>query len=89
MFQVSLLSHLSELAFDDECRLAVSILNQARWVTVENLEDGYQVSITLCFDDIDSCYVATQCLDGLVFTPTIKDVLTKYMDGMMSVLLGF
>jgi hypothetical protein len=55
---------------------------------VENLEDGYHVSGTLCFDDIDSCYVGTQCLEELVFTPTIKDVLTKYMDGMMSVLFS-
>ena len=28
-----------------------------------------------------------QALEELVFTPTIKDVLVKYMDGMMSVLL--
>ena len=26
-----------------------------------------------------------QCLEELVFTPTIKDVLSKYIDGMMSV----
>ena len=26
-----------------------------------------------------------QCLEELVFTPTIKEVLAKYMDGMMSV----
>jgi hypothetical protein len=28
-----------------------------------------------------------QCLEELVFTPTIKDVLVKYMNGVMSVLL--
>ncbi len=28
-----------------------------------------------------------QCLEDLVFTPTVKDVLVKYIDGMMSVLL--
>ena len=28
-----------------------------------------------------------QLLEELVFTPTIKDVLVKYMDGMVSVLL--
>jgi hypothetical protein len=28
-----------------------------------------------------------QFLEQLVFTPTIKDVLNKYMGGMMSVLL--
>jgi hypothetical protein len=27
-----------------------------------------------------------QCLEDLVFTPTIRDVFVKYMDGMMSVL---
>jgi hypothetical protein len=84
-FQVSLLSQPTELVSDDDCRFAVSILNQHRWMRVENLEDGYQVRVTLCYDNIDSRYVAIQCLDELVFTPTIKDVLTKYMDGMMSV----
>ena len=29
-----------------------------------------------------------QCLEELVFTPAIEDVLIKYMDGMMSVLLS-
>jgi len=29
-----------------------------------------------------------QCLKDLVFTPTVKNVLVKYMDGMMSVLLS-
>ena len=28
-----------------------------------------------------------QLLEELVFTPNIKDVLAKYMDGMVSVLL--
>jgi hypothetical protein len=28
-----------------------------------------------------------QCLEELVFAPTVKDVLVKYVDGMMSVLL--
>jgi hypothetical protein len=87
-FQVSLLSQPTELVSDDDCRFAVSILNQHRWMRVENLEDGYQVRVTLCYDNIDSRYVAIQCLDELVFTPTIKDVLTKYMDGMMSVLFS-
>ena len=27
-----------------------------------------------------------QCLEGLIFTPTVKEVLVKYMNGMMSVL---
>ena len=88
-FQVSLLSQPSGLVSDDDCRLAVSKLNQLRWLRVENLGDGYHVSSRLSFDDIDSCYVCHQCLEELVFTPTIKDVLTKYMNGIMSVLLGF
>ena len=29
----------------------------------------------------------TQCLEELVFTPTIEDVLVRYMGGMVSVLL--
>ena len=29
-----------------------------------------------------------QCLEELVFTPTVKNVLVKYMDGMTSVLLS-
>jgi len=29
-----------------------------------------------------------QCLEELVFTPAVKDVLFKYTDGMMSVLLS-
>jgi hypothetical protein len=27
-----------------------------------------------------------QCLEELVFTPTVKDILVRYVDGMMSVL---
>jgi hypothetical protein len=54
-FQVSLLSQPFELVFDDDCRYVVSRLNFRRWMRVENLEDGYHVSGTLCFDDIDSC----------------------------------
>ena len=30
-----------------------------------------------------------QCLEELVFTTTIKDVLVRYMDGMASVLFNF
>jgi hypothetical protein len=29
-----------------------------------------------------------QCLEELVFTPIVKNVLVKYMDGMTSVLLS-
>ena len=27
-----------------------------------------------------------QCLEELIFTPTVKDVLVRYLDGMVSVL---
>jgi hypothetical protein len=87
-FLGSLLSQSSGLVSDDDYRFAVSRLNIRRWMRVENLEDGYHVSATLCYDNIDLCYVAIQCIEELVFTPTIKDVLRKYMDGMMSVLCG-
>ena len=53
--RVVLLSQPSGLVSDDDCRFAVSVLNQYRWMRVENLEDGYHVSGTLYFDDIDSC----------------------------------
>ena len=53
----------------------------------EYLGDGYGVSSILHYN-ID-CFLhqtsQTQCLEEIVFTPTIKDVLVKYMDGMMSV----
>ena len=53
--RVVLLTQPSGLVSDDDCRFAVSVLNQYRWMRVENLEDGYHVSGTLYFDDIDSC----------------------------------
>jgi len=56
----------SEEAFDDDCREAVSHLNNLRLRRAEDLEEGYD------------------CLQDLVFTPTIKDVLVKYMDGMIT-----
>ena len=40
---------------------------------------------TISIDDILT--LPMQLLEGLVFTPIIKDVLVKYMDGMMSALL--
>jgi hypothetical protein len=55
----------------------------------EYLGDGYDVSDILCHD-IRCLHQTsqTQCLEELIFTPTIKDVLVKYMDGMMSVLFN-
>ena len=53
--RVVLLTQPSGLVSDDDCRFAVSVLNQYRWMRVENLEDGYHASGTLYFDDIDSC----------------------------------
>jgi hypothetical protein len=47
---VRLLSQPSELVSDDDCRVAVSILNQFRTTRVEDLVDGYDVSCTLCYD---------------------------------------
>ena len=51
-FQPRLLNQPSELAFDDDCRWAVSHLNTLRLQRAENLGDGYDVSDILC-DDID------------------------------------
>jgi len=56
----------SEEVSDEDCRVAVCILNQSRAKRVENLGDGYD------------------CLQDLIFTPTIKDVLTKFMDAMIT-----
>ena len=69
--------------------MAVSVLNTFRLVRAECLGDGYDVS-DLLYYDINTCYrtLPTQCLEQLVFTPTVKDVLAKYMDGMMSALLN-
>ncbi len=53
----------------------------------ENLRDGYGVSDIRCYS-IDHQTLPMQCLEGLVFTPTIKDVLVKYVEGMGSVLLS-
>ena len=71
--------------------LPVGQLNNLRLMRAENLGDGYDVNDILCYD-IDWCYLKPlpmQCLQELVFAPTIKDVLVEYMDGMMSVLLSF
>ncbi|KAH9041940.1 hypothetical protein EDB84DRAFT_1559530 [Lactarius hengduanensis] len=49
---------------DDDCRGAISYLNNLRVMRAESLENGYD------------------CLEELVFTPTIKNVLVNYMDGI-------
>ncbi|KAH9175094.1 hypothetical protein EDB89DRAFT_2227617 [Lactarius sanguifluus] len=49
---------------DDDCRGAISYLNNLRVTRAESLENGYD------------------CLEELVFTPTVKNVLVNYMDGM-------
>ena len=49
VFPVSLvldsLNHLSESVTDNECRRAVGLLNTLRSKRVENLKDGYDVSV--------------------------------------------
>lgn len=54
----------------------------------ESLRDGYDVS-ELCYD---WCYstqtLSLQCLEEIVFMPTVSDVLVRYMDGMTLVLLN-
>jgi hypothetical protein len=49
-FQLHLLKQTSELAFDDDCRWAVSHLNTLRLQRAEHLGDGYDVSDILCRD---------------------------------------
>jgi hypothetical protein len=78
----------SGLVTDYACREAICKLNVFRWWRAEYLGDGYDVSDILCYD-IELYLHQTsqiQSLEELIFTPTIKDVLVKYMDGMMSAL---
>jgi hypothetical protein len=55
-FQLHLLNRPSGLAFDDDCRWAVSHLNTLRLQRAENLGDGYEVSDILYYN-IDQCYI--------------------------------
>ncbi|KAH9029721.1 hypothetical protein EDB84DRAFT_224413 [Lactarius hengduanensis] len=55
-----------KLVSDDDCRRAIRLLNNLRFLRVETLEDGYN------------------CLEELVFTPVIKNLLAKYMNGMVT-----
>jgi hypothetical protein len=54
-FQVILLSQPSGLVSEDDCRFAVSMLNERRWIRVEYLEHGYRVSGPLSYGGIGSC----------------------------------
>jgi hypothetical protein len=88
VFQPRLLNRPSVSVSDDDCREAVADLNHRRWMRAEDLGDGYDVSDILCYNFIDATSkLPIQCLEELVFTPTIKAILVKYIDGMMSVLL--
>ncbi|KAH9051875.1 hypothetical protein EDB87DRAFT_631112 [Lactarius vividus] len=71
----------SEEVSDDDCRRAVALLNTLRLKRVESLGDGYDVSLFYArmFFDVTP---KTQCLAELVFAPTVKNVLVRYMDGM-------
>ena len=87
-FQLGLRDHPFELALEDDCREAVAGLNTCRSVRAESLRDGYDVSDILCYDIIDAIPILPiQLLEEIIFTPIIKDVLVKYMDSMMSVVL--
>ena len=55
-FQGHPLNCPSGLAFDDDCRWAVSQLNTLRLQRAENLGDGYDVSDILCYN-IDQYYI--------------------------------
>jgi hypothetical protein len=49
-FQLGLLNRPTVLAFDDECREAVTDLNKLRLFRAEMLKTGYDVSEILCYD---------------------------------------
>jgi hypothetical protein len=74
---------------DVECREAVRQLSDLRWIRAEHLADGYDVSefAGACYrDHCCTKLCPMQCLEELVHTPTVKDILVKYMDSMMLVL---
>ena len=88
-FRLDFLNQPSASVSDDECREAVALLNRFRLLRAQDLGEGYDVSDIL-FYEISTDATPTlpmQFLEALVFTPNIKDVLVKYMDGMVSVLL--
>ena len=86
MIQNLLLNLFRGSVSEDDCRKAVHSLNFLRLRRVEILEDGYEAS-DLQRDTLTSCRaLLTQGLGRLVLTTTIKDILVKYVDRMMSVL---
>ena len=87
-FQLGLRDHPFALALEDDCREAVAGLNVCRSFRAEILRDGYDVSDILCYDIIIAVSILPmQLLEEILFAPTIKEVLVKYMDTMMSVVL--
>ena len=70
---------------DDDVRSAISLLNNARLGRAEILEDGYDVSKSLCYNFMPPQTLPTQCLEAIVFTPIAKNAIVSYMHGMMSV----
>ncbi|KAH8986341.1 hypothetical protein EDB92DRAFT_2116474 [Lactarius akahatsu] len=68
----------SEEVSDDDCRRGVSQLNIFRLKRAETLGEGYDVGVI---------FIGTT--QALVLTTTVKDVLGKYPDGIMLVLLSF
>ena len=86
MIQILLLNSFHGSVSEDDCRKAVHSLNVLRLRRVEILEDGYKVSNILCDASTSSPALFTQSLEQLLLTTTIKDILVKYVDGMMSVL---
>ena len=58
---------------------------------MENLADGYHVRGSVCYEFqlVPHQTLPIQCLEELVFAATVKNVLVKYVDGVMSVLMTF
>ena len=65
--------------------MAVSELNTYRSTRAEDLGDGYEVSDILMVSIELQQALPIQCLQELVFTPIVQEVLVKFMDGMTSV----
>ena len=86
MIPIPLLTPFPGLVSEDDCRKAVHSLNVLRLRRVEILEDGYEVSDILRDTSTSFRALLTQGLERLLLTTTIKDILVKYVDGMMSVL---
>ena len=83
---IILLNSFSGPVSDDDCRKAVHFLNVLRLRRVEILEDGYEVIVVLRQISVPRRTLLTQSLERCVLATTVKDILVKYVDGMMSVL---